>query len=279
VAVHVSTLANIEARLSKLEQLVPERSISARNHLEYPIGGEIHVGDGDAHVIESEAMPETHTTIFIQSLTGVQRTLPDQNVDRTVKVASHQLLLPDRATSDDLIDFYARHVYPLFPVIHLPSFRRSYELLWQQVELSESPSLSIDQTVLYANLNMVFALGRLNSTYTKPELTMKQADTYYERARQLVQLDAIDKLTLGTVQYGLMTAQYLLSTKRGNRCHAAVGVAIRAAQSLKLDAIAETAAIQRDREIAKRIWHSCVMTERYVSSMTVSSFSMLLTEL
>jgi hypothetical protein len=189
---------------------------------------------------------------------------PDYDAGSTIRLIPAYANFPDRTVAEALIESYVNHVYPLFPVLHLRSLWRSFEKLSKKADSTESPSSLIEGIVFYSTSNMVFALGRLNSTYTKPESTMSQADLFHQRARHLLALDVIDKLTLEAVQYGSLTVQYLLSTMRANRCHIAVGIAIRYAQSLKLDASGVTASSKCSKEITKRVWHTCVMTERCV---------------
>jgi hypothetical protein len=270
VVVHSSTLSDILARLSRLEQIAPGGWIApVRGHADRSGGEASQVRYEYSYENEHQALRDSTTTRFIEVLrqaagpvAPLQPMSFNGTADRTTTINAASLVLPERAIADVFLESYKRHVYPLFPVLHMPTFQNHYELVWQQAERSDSCSLGTNQVVLYATLNMVFALGCLNNTYTEPQSVKKQADIYYRRARQLVPLDAIDTVTLETVLYSLLTTHYLLSTTRSNRCHAAIGVAIRAAQSLKLDIIGETAIDQRDREMAKRVWHSCVMIER-----------------
>jgi hypothetical protein len=170
------------------------------------------------------------------------------------------LLLPEPVTADHLLQLYERHVYPLFPILHMPTIRRDYESLRNKVP--DHTRSTAELIMFYANLNMVFALGCLSGTVIAVETIEERANVFYLRARQLVPLDAIDTPSLETVQYSLLTTQYLQHSKRYNRAHLAVGVAIRTAQTLQLDVVAETAHDQLTREMARRVWHGCVTTER-----------------
>lgn len=259
VAISSSTLANIEARLSKLEELTSGRSDGGvYRPLPPNAQDEDAVGDivDTTHTIPTFPAP-SRTSVLPKISTGTFPGLAEADKDH--------LKLPERLDSDGLLEAYIRQVYPLFPFLHLPTLRVDYERLWQSPQAGKVSLTSSDDMMRYATLNMVFALGRLNSTSNEPRLSQEQATTFYERARCVLTLDAIDDPSLETVQYCLLTTSYLLFTPRVNRCHMAIGLAIRAAQSIGLDTTAETDPDRCKREMARRVWHSCILYERFES--------------
>ena len=254
VAVPADTLTNLETRLCQLESQQRTPTFSPTNEL----ARDASIGH------EADSPHECNTTRFIQSIWRASKSRSTYESIFTGeslngRINTSLLSLPNRATADNLLHLYERHVYPLFPILHMPTIRSTYE----QQQVPGRHQTSSESVVFYAIMNMIFAMGCLSGTaVTAAEKIQERANAFYERARQLLQLDAVDEPSLATVQYSLLTTQYLLYSRRHNRAHSAVGVAIRAAQTLRLDSVAETAVDQRTREMARRVWHGCVTTER-----------------
>ncbi|KAH7397029.1 putative transcriptional regulatory protein [Phaeosphaeria sp. MPI-PUGE-AT-0046c] len=278
VAIPASTLASIDARLSTLEQLM-----SGRTNVEACPPEACTDQDDDSVDNEPSALQQTPANVIIGILkhanhldTSTARKTLNVSSQETTQVNTNNLKLPDRSDADLLLESYARQVYPVFPILHLPTLRASYERMWPPSQPGNVRLLTNNDVVLYATLNIVMALGRLNKVSIEPRMSREQAKAFYERARGLLTLDAIDSPSLETVQYALLTTQYLLFTSRFNRCHIAIGMAIRAAQSIKLDSGAEINGSQREGEMARRVWHSCILLERLVCSLfgrQVTSFA------
>jgi hypothetical protein len=98
-----------------------------------------------------------------------------------------QVSLPPREIADDFVDCYERMVYPMFPVLHLPTFKKRYFQLWEQA--SSAPAVD---TAFEATINMVLALGCVNSSKIESSVILKTASTFYERARGIMPLDSLD---------------------------------------------------------------------------------------
>lgn len=259
IAVPADTLANIESRLQKLESEkgAPDRDCPIHKSEETTAG----------HLTGNEALDETPTSRFIQSLRRsanpelfIQPLFPNKANQGTISIDEHLLTLPNRATADHFLESYERHVHPLFPIMHMPSVHRTYEQCWNG-DFDQSLTRS-DRIVIYASMNIIFGLGCLNSTIEPLETIQERASIFYRRARQLTPLDAVDVPNLEIVQYSLLTTVYMLFTKRLNRCHVAIGVAIRTAQTLKLDSVAEKGVNQRTEAMSRRVWHGCMTIER-----------------
>ncbi|KID82385.1 Transcription factor, fungi [Metarhizium guizhouense ARSEF 977] len=263
VPVSCNTLADIEARLQHLERQSTATWQSPRNAAE---------DDGREN---DSTFADNPTTQFLSDMTQVanlQSTAsPDHaSIRRTsgawlVETDTSSMVVPKRATADELIDCYERFVYPLFPILHLPSFRASYMCLWEPERPGPWETLAMEAT-FYATLNIVFALGCINNSNVEPHLKLRTAESFYRRARTLMPLDALDSPSLEVGQYLLLTTHYLSFTKYSHRCDNTLAVAIRVSQTLGLHVDKESSSkSQLRREMSRRVWHLCITMERFVT--------------
>jgi hypothetical protein len=98
------------------------------------------------------------------------------------------------------------------------------------------------------------------------------ADQFYQRSVKLVPLDAVDSISVATVQSLLLTTIYLQSTQYSSRCWNTAGFAIRAAQSLglHLDQKIPESGSKLKREMLRRVWHVCNTLDWLVTSLRLS---------
>lgn len=171
--------------------------------------------------------------------------------------------LPRHRVADNYMRCYWLVVHPVFPILHKPSFEALYNQLWEAGD-SEDGSDTMEDPVMLSILNMVFANGCLFSDNVEREAKSELADQFYQRSRRILPLDAIDSISIPTVQSLLLTGIYLQSTQYSSRSWHTVGMAIRAAQSLglHLDQRVPTSGGQLAREMRRRIWHICVTLDR-----------------
>ncbi|KAL5625776.1 hypothetical protein FOBRF1_000119 [Fusarium oxysporum] len=189
------------------------------------------------------------TTRFISSVT---QTSPAQdtysstqshNVIDNDRATHPEVSLPSRAVADNLIDCYEQLLYPMFPVLHMPSFRKRYAQFW---EPGPGPK-SRDQT-FEATVNIVIALGCVNSSSVNPCLGIQTARSFYERARDIMSLDTF--------------------TKHSHRYCNTLAVAIQIAQTLGLHQTHNNYTTnQLQREMGRRVWHLCLTMQRLTSSL------------
>jgi hypothetical protein len=113
-------------------------------------------------------------------------------------------------------------------------------------------------------LNSVFALASQLSENSPPAQREALAAKYFERAKTSLQPLLLDSGSFEVIQVLLLMAQFLQSTDSRDRCWVVVGLAIRLAQSLGLHFPETSANLQPqvDREMARRVWHGCVMMDR-----------------
>lgn len=175
------------------------------------------------------------------------------------------MVVPMRAIADGLLASYENVVYPLFPILHMPTFRESYERLWRSQGQGQFETLAAE-AIFHATLNIVFALGSINNSQVEPHLKLQKAEIFYRRARHIMPSDALDVANLEVVQYLLLTTNYLSFTRYSNRCRNTLAVTIRVAQTLGLDLDVESSSgNQLKREISRRLWHLCLTFERSVT--------------
>ncbi|KAI1287727.1 putative transcriptional regulatory protein [Xylaria venustula] len=292
VPVSNDTLESIESRLKKLEQQVGDtqsnslRGESSARHGKVASCPQWRTQTHGNPTPDPSSNPEPEpsvffgenpTTQFMRDIMQMansqsreqlpQEALWDQNNLLPVETDRLSMVVPDRATSDNLIDSYERLVYPLFPVLHMPTFRRCYERLWER----RSPDrfkTSAEEAVFHATLNMVFALGCINDSTTESRLKIRTADCFYRRARGILPPDALDHLSLSVAQYLLLMSIYFSFTKYTNRRCNTLAVAIRVCQTLGLQVDDSSfSSNQLDREMRRRTWHICMVLERLYCSV------------
>jgi hypothetical protein len=179
--------------------------------------------------------------------------LPPRELD------AENFVLPFRRNADNFLDCFWKFVHPLFPVLHRPSFTARYESLWE----SQSAVGGSDQNVTFIpTLNVVFALGCQFSDLVAAEKKAKTAAAFYGRSRSLLHYDLLGSMQVTVVQWLLLTAVYLQSTSMATTCWTSVGLAIRLAQNLGLHLEPSVVECQVDREMRRRVWHTCVVLDR-----------------
>jgi hypothetical protein len=91
------------------------------------------------------------------------------------------MVVPKGATADDFLDCHEKYTYPLFSIMHMPTFRESYKSLWQPQTQGQFES-STGGATFYAILNVVLALGCLNNSKAEPRIKLRRANSFYRRA-------------------------------------------------------------------------------------------------
>jgi len=171
-----------------------------------------------------------------------------------------------RRNADNFISCFFSFIHPLFPILHRPSFLHQYELWRAREDGSNKCGVlpNLDEAIFIASLNLVFALGCQFSDLIAPADKPSLADDFYQRSRQLLLFEILDSTSLSLVQMLLLTGVYLQSTQHANRCWNTVGLAIRVAQSLGLNVhdSGRSPSSQLEREMRRRVWHTCVNLDR-----------------
>lgn len=187
--------------------------------------------------------------------------------ERLPEWASGSAMLPRRRNADDFLACYWEFTHPLFPVLHKPSFLKQYQQLWaneKESEVRDLDSLGLEELIFNATINLVFALGCKYSNLVAPAQKNSMSDEFYQKSRHLLLFEVLDSTSLSLVQMMCLTGVYLQSTQHANRCWNSVGLAIRVAQSLglHLNEVTGKKIPQLEREMRRRVWHTCVNLDR-----------------
>jgi hypothetical protein len=171
-----------------------------------------------------------------------------------------EYVLPSRKTADGLTAVYWTLVHPLYPFLDRQMFEESYESIWS----GSSPNT--DERMLMCTVNVMFALGCQLSESIRPERREASAKVYFKRAQDLLRLNLWDIGSTELIQCLLLMGQYLQSTNTPHQCWMVVGHAVRVAQSLGFHLPESSVGLQspRERELARRIWHGCILMDRCV---------------
>lgn len=170
--------------------------------------------------------------------------------------------LPTRQTADALMLNFWTYIHPIFPLLHRPTTESIYQSLWiPNVELPNG-GLGKDGQIQKAILQIVFALSCQSGNHAEA------AEYFYYKSREYYSTDTVDSPSLEIVQLLLLTGIYLQSTKYASRCWGVIGSAIRYAQYLGLDLEhpSQEFTFQIEKEMRRRVWYSCVIIDRSVSS-------------
>lgn len=170
-------------------------------------------------------------------------------------------VLPLRRSADDFLHCFWEFVHPLFPLLHKTTFTEQYEKLW----LPDSPPMSNEAEVLFmSNLNLIFALGCQFSNRVPPTEKVSAASEFYKKSRHVLLYDILGSTSMPVVQWLLLSGVYLQSTSRASHCWNSIGLAIRLAQGLGLhvEHSEGKSESQLNREMRRRIWHTCLVLDR-----------------
>ncbi|KAK2612664.1 hypothetical protein QQS21_001281 [Conoideocrella luteorostrata] len=182
--------------------------------------------------------------------------------------------LPSRRTADALLGIFWNLIYPIYPFLDPLSFEKDYQAIWLGSETAS------EESTILATLNMVFALATSVSSHVQPEQRQESAKVFYDRARAFLDGLSWDTGSIELLSYLMLTAIYLQTLDASQRCWMVVGHAIRMAESLGFHLPNSSIYKQCPRkvELARRLWHGCVLLDR-VLSMTLGRPEMITTDL
>lgn len=169
--------------------------------------------------------------------------------------------LPPRRQADHLMQVYWFYVDPLYPFIDKRSWDRNYANLFAGVPLDT------DESIFFATVNVIFALSTQLVEAMTAESRDETAEVYFKRAQDALSINLLDTGSIELIQCLLLTSQYLQCTNLPHQTWMIVGSAVRVAQSLGLH-LPETSEEQPTKarcETLRRLWHGCVLMDRYAS--------------
>ena len=251
-----------------------------------PNGGGDNANDGNAMMglMEDEAQPssshygDSSAKSFMNQMKSVmnrQASLSDSQTPSPSKTSYmrppqgrrlstkrlQDYVLPSRQRADHLMAIYWRLVGTLYPFLDTVEVESFYQRLWTGGELGEEGSTFL------CLLNVMFSIACNLDPATEPSKRAKNAEAFYQRAREFLDLDLFQRRSILTVQCFLLLGQHLQSTNDPQQCWIFVGLAIRISQSLGLDLAATSAEANsvHECEVLRRVWHGCVLMDRTLS--------------
>ncbi|KIW95283.1 uncharacterized protein Z519_03867 [Cladophialophora bantiana CBS 173.52] len=177
----------------------------------------------------------------------IREEIPDQNC----------FVLPPRALAHRLVDLFFDNVAPILPLVHEPSFRKELDALYDD---HKSASIAFSSVI-----NVVFAYG---CDYLDLDLkrTYELAQTFHERATDLILLVCYELASLEVVQALLLVTLHLNSSMQFHRMWINTGLLVRTAQALNLHLDPSDWDISMmEKELRKRFWWSIYSLDRFIS--------------
>lgn len=170
-------------------------------------------------------------------------------------------VLPPRKTADRLMDVYWLAVFPLYPLLNRSQMNAEYANIWSGENVDD------DENMLMCMVNVIFALSCQLAEFIKPEERESSSEVFFSRAKELLHFSLWQSGSVRLIQCLLLMGQYLQSTDSAHQCWSVVGLAIRNAQSLGLHLPQTTSQLQsfHEQQLARKIWHGCVLMDRYES--------------
>ncbi|KIW10032.1 hypothetical protein PV08_11808 [Exophiala spinifera] len=179
---------------------------------------------------------------------------------------SADYVLPSRKVADTLIDSFLRHAYIQW--VDRLKFMHWYESLWDGQEKTMLDAA--DEQVQFAHLNLIFALVYQSDTEDLAENQAQLAETYFLRAKRLLQLCLLDLDRIDLLWALLLLAQWFQSVNDVRACTSLVGLCILIARNLGLHKPERIDSLpsQYRREIARRAWHGCILMDRITAMIS-----------
>jgi hypothetical protein len=182
--------------------------------------------------------------------------------------------LPPKSISDFLLESYWSKAYPLYPIIHRPTFEAAYAMLWDtsisldnmsresNAGLGNRADAGFTSQCFFCGLNMMLALGSQLADINivkRAELTAM----FEYRSKNLLVIDMMDQGSLAVVQVLLLTCQYFQSTLHPQKCWNSTGMACRIAQALGLHTDESPRnCVPLGLEMRRRVWYGCILFDR-----------------
>jgi hypothetical protein len=190
---------------------------------------------------------------------------PHQSSVRRKSIHAADYVLPIRKVADSLIHLYMKHTYIQW--IDRLSFMQWYEGLWTGDSQAED---SIEEQIYYATLNIIFALVYQTEPEHIAEDQGELAQTYFNRAKRLLQFDLLDFNRLDLLRALLLLTQWYQSVNNVRQCASLVRLCILMAHNLGLHVPERTQSLpnQRQREMARRVWHGCILMDRITAMIS-----------
>lgn len=218
-----------EKFLTKLQQITSTRTDSTKSSLKYPI--------------QQENKRISYNGKHASRLKNVEP--PALNFD-----------LPPRDKADQLFQSYLKWENVNLPVVDIRNFQLMYEDFWARSTFPGDPH------IFYALLNAIFALSCVMIGKPREDI----ASVFYERARGAMKSEIFHDETVNHVQLYLLSSRYLYAIGSLGPAWSKISLAISLALSLglHLSSSSQTLKSREARELVRKVWHNCMVTQRYV---------------
>jgi len=169
-------------------------------------------------------------------------------------------MLPQDDIMERLIQEYFSNTGMLFPYIHEATFMETYHAV------KNSGFTGVRRTWL-GLLNIILAMAaRADASRSDTAQASADAELFFRRARELCGTQMLRGTTLETVQYLLLSTQYLQGTRRAVQTWTMHGLAVKAALSIGLHSHAASHNLDPiTKEMRKRTWYGCIVLDRSLS--------------
>ncbi|KAL4898595.1 putative Zn(II)2Cys6 transcription factor [Aspergillus ambiguus] len=175
------------------------------------------------------------------------------------KVHVDPFALPSHAEADSLLRLYFSTVNLMIPCIHEETFRDTY-MKMQRVGLG-----GLRRSWLGV-LNVIFAIATNVTVATSPtQEGTTRSYMYFERALELVRSDILGRPSLEIVQLFILMETYLEGTTSSSLTWTFHSLAVKGAYQLGLHSAGSKSLSHLDREVRRRLWHWCVINDRFLS--------------
>lgn len=168
-------------------------------------------------------------------------------------------VLPPRRAADEMLQCYWNEGHAMYPFIHRPRFQSTYRNLW-----TGEGEIGAERHT-YCLLNAIFALACQITKRFCPSEKEHDAEVYFRRAKQLLEISVLYGGSLEAVQALLLMVQYLQSTNSAaDSCRMVLEMAVQIARRLGFHLPATSAGeeTQADCELIRRLWYGCIFMDR-----------------
>lgn len=184
---------------------------------------------------------------------------------RLTPISATDFVLPSRKVADHLLDRFFTHAYIHW--LDRTQFMSWYEGLWVGNDQVLDP---VGEQINYANLNLIFALVYQTEPEEIADNQNQLAQVYFARSQKLLQLSPLDLNRPDMLWTLLLLTQWFQSVNNVQRCRRLVGLSIMIARNLALHDANKVDALpnQRQREMARRAWHGCILMDRITAMIS-----------
>ncbi|OGM44287.1 fungal specific transcription factor [Aspergillus bombycis] len=159
--------------------------------------------------------------------------------------------------ADHLVLSYLTREYANLPILDLLQFQSTYETARTEQDIAAGPSS------FHGILNTIFGLSGLSTNDVNDE----DVTSFFNRGQRMSRDMENSGSLCERIQSYILQSQYLYATGNSRSAWMFIGFAIRTAQVLGLHfkTGGHDTRGRRDRELARRLWHSAMILERMIA--------------